>query len=517
MPRTYKLTWQPGAAGRSGRWRKKYKGKRYYFSGGRGKSDRQAYEQALDAWEARKTQVDQAAPKPHQEHYEKAIDEWEQVLAWCNRNGETGIAETAVEKLNLLRSKLAAPSPKPVDKADTFAAIFAFPYLDLSELLSSAPLPGEFEDKVRRLYSHGKQNDEPEYTASLFPDPMTVSREVWRDRLEVQKRNAASHDEGLQAHVESYVRDRSAQAAAGVISVGRAYALKLHLTHFQDWLGKDTAVKAIDSRTMSSYRSALLSKVAEKSWSRTTAKHYLTTVKSFVRWLWQIEAIDSLPRNMDGASQSLNIGKSPSEVIVFSKEEINTLLGSASDRTRLYILLMLNCGMTQKDIADLRVSEVDWEEGRIIRRRSKTAERENVPVVNYVLWPETLRLLKEERAKDSIDRVLLNSNGQPIWSETLTEKGQYQKADNVKNAFDRLRKVVKINKPLKSLKKTSATLLRNSERFSGLAGLFLGHAPQTMSEKHYTQVPQDLLDRAIQWLGCEYGMLQADGRRLPQQ
>jgi integrase len=197
-------------------------------------------------------------------------------------------------------------------------------------------------------------------------------------------------------------------------------------------------------------------------------------------------------------------------VIVFSKGEIKSLLCSASDRTRLYILLMLNCGMTQKDIADLHVLEVDWEDGRIVRRRSKTADRENVPVVNYLLWPETLRLLKQERAKDSTDRVLLNSNGQPLWSETLTEQGKYQKVDNVKNAFDRLRKAVRVNKPLKSLKKTSATLLRNSEKFGGLAGLFLGHAPQSMSEKHYTLVPQDLLDRAVQWLGAEYGMLQAN-------
>ena len=29
---------------------------------------------------------------------------------------------------------------------------------------------------------------------------------------------------------------------------------------------------------------------------------------------------------------------------------------------------MLNCGMTQKDIADLLVSEVDWNAGGVIRK-----------------------------------------------------------------------------------------------------------------------------------------------------
>ena len=169
---------------------------------------------------------------------------------------------------------------------------------------------------------------------------------------------------------------------------------------------------------------------------------------------------------------------------------------------------MLNCGMTQKDVSDLLVSEVDWDEGRVIRKRSKTAEEENVPIVNYKLWPETLRLLRQERAAESEGRVLLNVNGDPLWTEAITGDGKYQKTDNVKNAFDRLRDKTKIVKPLKSFKKTSATLLRGNEKFSGLAGLFLGHAPQGMADKHYVQVPQGLLDQAIEWLGREYSLVE---------
>jgi integrase len=232
---------------------------------------------------------------------------------------------------------------------------------------------------------------------------------------------------------------------------------------------------------------------------------------------------------MDGRSKLLTISQPAARIIVFTKEEIKALLTDASDRTKLYILLMLNCGMTQKDISDLLVSEVDWKDGRIIRKRSKTSDEENVPVVNYKLWPETFRLLQQERDAASKDRVLVNTNGGPIWSEEITEDGKYRKTDNVKNAFDRVRTVKKveepskarkktsakkaeravkatIEKPLRSLKKTSASLLRNSGQFSSLRGLFLGHAPQTMADRHYTDVPQGLLDQAIQWLGSEYGL-----------
>ena len=82
MPRKFKLTWQPGSSGRGGRWRKKYKGKAYYFDGGNGKYDREAYNAALDAWDALKIKVDGEAPRPHQVDYERVVEEWQQVLTW---------------------------------------------------------------------------------------------------------------------------------------------------------------------------------------------------------------------------------------------------------------------------------------------------------------------------------------------------------------------------------------------------------------------------------------------------
>ena len=88
MPHNPKLTWQPGTKNRAGRWKKKYKGKTHYFSGGRGKSDREAYDSALAAWEKKKIRIDAAAPKRHQSDYERTIEEWEFVLAWCNQPGQ---------------------------------------------------------------------------------------------------------------------------------------------------------------------------------------------------------------------------------------------------------------------------------------------------------------------------------------------------------------------------------------------------------------------------------------------
>ena len=95
MPRKYKLTWQPGSGNRPGRWRKKYKGKCHYFSSGRGKSDREAYDAALAAWERKKVEIDAALPKRHQADYGRAIREWQSVLTWCRKHpGDERMADT---------------------------------------------------------------------------------------------------------------------------------------------------------------------------------------------------------------------------------------------------------------------------------------------------------------------------------------------------------------------------------------------------------------------------------------
>ena len=73
MPRTPELTWQPGSSRRGGRWRKKCRGRAYYFEAGRGKTDRDAHDKAIAAWEKRKAEIDETSPKPHEEDNEREI------------------------------------------------------------------------------------------------------------------------------------------------------------------------------------------------------------------------------------------------------------------------------------------------------------------------------------------------------------------------------------------------------------------------------------------------------------
>ncbi|MFH1303316.1 MAG: hypothetical protein ABIK07_19800, partial [Planctomycetota bacterium] len=132
---TNKLTWQAGSEKRAGRWRKKYNGKVYYFNGGRGKSDRNAYADAISEWKQIELRIDAILPRKHQAEYDSLIETWDRVLTWSNRHGETQMAQIAYEKLIKLRSALEAPVLKSPKREDYLESEFTVPTIDLPKNL----------------------------------------------------------------------------------------------------------------------------------------------------------------------------------------------------------------------------------------------------------------------------------------------------------------------------------------------------------------------------------------------
>ena len=161
--------------------------------------------------------------------------------------------------------------------------------------------------------------------------------------------------------------------------------------------------------------------------------------------------------------------------------------------------------MTQRDISDLTQDQVNWEQGIITRKRSKTANHENVPTVSYPLWSSTLSLLRQFHNKEA-PTVLTTENGKRLKTEYISEEGKYRKIDNIQAAFIRLFKRTGIEaKPPKLIRKTSATLLAHSE-YSHYAVLFLGHSPVGIAATYYIGEAGKGFADAIRWLGTQYGI-----------
>jgi integrase len=159
--------------------------------------------------------------------------------------------------------------------------------------------------------------------------------------------------------------------------------------------------------------------------------------------------------------------------------------------------------MTQVDISDLRHEEVDWKAGRIIRKRSKTKDHDNVPTVNYPLWPSTLELLKKHKSSDP-ERVIVNRSGGPLKAEAL-QAGKFSKRDAIGSAFLRLCEEASIEGlTFKHLRKTGASTLRKHRDYKTYDWIYLGHSPRNIAERHYSEESQDLFDEAIRWLGKQF-------------
>ena len=163
------------------------------------------------------------------------------------------------------------------------------------------------------------------------------------------------------------------------------------------------------------------------------------------------ERLDRLPASLlrgDFARVELPAPKPVS----WTLDEVKTLYAAAVQRTKLYVLLGLNCGYTQMDPATLTHEMVNWETGIIDRPRHKTSARQC-----HRLWPMKTRLGM------SGDR-----------------------------------------RGFKHLRKTSADLLAQQYR-PDLVDQFLGHAVGAM-RRHYSDQHFGELFEGLEWLRGVYGL-----------
>jgi integrase len=308
----------------------------------------------------------------------------------------------------------------------------------------------------------------------------------------------------LGARVAEYIAKEQSRCELGDISAGRFDCCRRFLEYFRDFVGTDAAVEDTNARTLVDFHASLLVKLRKKEWSPEYCKGCMGDVKRFVHWLYESEYLEREPRNLHSAD--LKIKVAPKPIRVFTAAEAAAILQAAPESFRLYLLLMCNCGMTQKDISDLEQREVDWEKGLLSRKRSKTHKIESTPLVTYRLWGETLRLLKIYRSSDP-QYVLTNEAGGRLKKEELDEAGKLKKSDPLAARFYRL---LRDNSQLaqgslKVFRKTSSTIMATHPVYGRFAQFFLAQSPRTVADKHYIQPPQDLFNDACQWLGQQYG------------
>jgi integrase len=355
----------------------------------------------------------------------------------------------------------------------------------------------------------------PEHLAQLLP--RARFQQLTDSVKGIRGQAAVEPDRTLKAHAEAWLARQQRLAEAGQMTPARAANNRTCLQHFLGFLGPESDVDGIDAGRWDSFYLWLLSPDrcnAERgtTWSVAYRKDVLWVARAFVRWLWEKELIER-PRNLD---QKLKVGPAAKMVRTWTREDFGTAVREAPGKLKLAILMMANCGMTQRDLADLRKDEVNWTEGRVTRKRSKTKGHANVPTVNYPLWPVTFELLRKFCDQGPGELVLLTAAGRAFIRHSFREDGGLSRTDGFVSHFKHLRrrlqkKGVRLG-PLKELRKLGATLLGGHATYNRFRDYFLGHSPGTMAERHYDAKSDEFrarFDEAVLWLGRELGQVGA--------
>jgi integrase len=179
--------------------------------------------------------------------------------------------------------------------------------------------------------------------------------------------------------------------------------------------------------------------------SRDWAKSCIKTIRDFVRWLHRSSLFDwskpaqyevlPMPVRANAEDQAAEV---QDRVRRYNRDELGTLWQYAAPRERVFLLLGLNCGFGLREIATLRLHEVDLDKGSIQRKRTEPGV-----FARWKLWPETVEALRwwmANRPKSESPYVFLTEKGRPIVERT---KGGNPN-QTIPNAWGRLyRKILK--------------------------------------------------------------------------
>jgi len=295
---------------------------------------------------------------------------------------------------------------------------------------------------------------------------------------------------------ERYLQSCFTRYERGEICAAWFEKIRISVCHFVNYLQTNLPLAKLDEMHLDDYRNHTLSlpisAATNKSISPWTAKSRLDVVKLMIKWGYRMALIETLPRNLDGYAK-VNI---PEPIVNrFSREEINILYSAASERTKMFMLLGLNCGFGQTDISCLLVGEVDIEESRIIRKRTKTGVH-----CQFALWPLTVEMLKKHGNFDGKpnDRVFLSTSGLPLVYEHFRDD-KFKRTDAVRSAFSRLMRKTGISnhRGFYSLRKTAASEIEVID--STVCEMFLGHSEKGM-KRHYAVRDWNRLDESIKKL-----------------
>jgi integrase len=273
-------------------------------------------------------------------------------------------------------------------------------------------------------------------------------------------------------------------ATKGDVAESTKKGLVSSLSHFLEILG-NIPIKEINAEKLQEFTSTLWEKINAGKIKQSTASIWVQSYRQLLAWADMMEYM-VLPKIFNSEKLCISI-TNPEEIIYFTDDEINKIYPLCDDELKLWVLLGLNCAMTQVDIKHLTDKKINWKNHTLTYKRKKTEKKDSVPLVEYSLWDATYKALEAYKGKNG---GLLTENRIGDFMGILKDLGI-------------------VGKSFKHLRKTGSTKLFNSA-YAQYDKRFLGHSEPSMAGKRYSAVQQAAYDKAIEWLGTQYRCISND-------
>jgi hypothetical protein len=211
-----------------------------------------------------------------------------------------------------------------------------------------------------------------------------------------------------------------------------------------------------------------------------------------------------LPSNLH--SKQFRFGSKKKRIKTYKKKEVVDCLSSLKPRFRLYALLALNCSMLSVDIGNLvwfvdeefhnnNSDSICWFDPKkklITRKRVKTENQANAPIIKYALWSETFDLLMKHKSEHE-KFVLTSKANTKLWTPK-------------KNLISRQWSEAGVAIPLKAFRSIGSNKLKTKKEYRPLVEAYLANVPSNITDSNYADVPQRAINGMLKWLGGQYGI-----------
>jgi len=253
--------------------------------------------------------------------------------------------------------------------------------------------------------------------------------------------------------------------------------------------GRHTPVRGLKPENFANLRNDVASRYAPSRMSK-----IVTVVRMIFKWGSESDALPSPMKfgpNFKGASKKqARETRNATVKRFFTASDINTLVDSARQPIKAMILLGINCGLGNTDVANIRDEHI--QNGWLMMARAKTAIERRIP-----LWPETLAAIEEakktrkkENSPSGEGLLFLTRNG-GLW----TEFGN----DELAKQFSKLLKASELyvaRRTFYALRHTFQTV-GDEEKDPVATSAIMGHADNSMASTYREHIGDDRLKAVV--------------------